>query len=78
MSEQLPPIHPLLVRSTYAMALVAITTVAAAFDFDLLARLGTTDAKILAAIDAMLPLASAAWLWIERRNPQYRITLKKD
>ena len=73
MSEQLPPINPFLARSTYALILTAVTTVAAAFDVDLLARLGTTEGGILAAVDALLPLASALWLWWERKDPQFRI-----
>ena len=73
MSEQLPPLNPFLARSTYALILTAVTTVAAAFDVDILARLGTTEGGILAAVDALLPLVSALWLWWERKNPQYRI-----
>ena len=78
MKEELPPINPFLARSTYAMALVAITTTCAAFDIDILARFSTDEVKILAAIDAILPFASAAWVWWERRNPQYRIAFRKD
>jgi len=73
MSDQLPPLNPFLARSTYALALTAVTTVAAAFNVDILARLGTTEGGILASIDALLPIASAVWLWWERKNPQYRI-----
>lgn len=71
--ESLPPIPFWLARSTYAMILTAVTTLAAAFDVDILARLGTSEGGLLAAVDAALPLVSAAWLWMERRNPHYRI-----
>jgi hypothetical protein len=71
--KQLPPIPFWLARSTYAMILTAVTTLAAAFNIDVLARFGTTEGGILAAVDAILPLASAFWLWMERRNPHFRI-----
>jgi hypothetical protein len=71
--DDLPPIPFWLARSTYAMILTAVTTLAAAFNIDILARFGTTEGGILAAVDAALPLASAAWLWFERRNPHFRI-----
>lgn len=73
MSDQLPPLNPFLARSTYAMILTAVTALASAFNIDILARLGTTEGGILAAVDALLPLAGAVWVWLERKNPQYRI-----
>lgn len=74
-NKQLPPLHFWLARSTYAMVLTAIVTVAAAFNVDILGQFGTSEDSILKAIDSLLPLASAAWLWWERSNPQYRIGL---
>ncbi len=78
MSDQLPAIPFWLARSTYALALTAITTTAAAFDIDLLARFGTSEAGLLAAVDAALPFVSAVWLWLERRNPSARIGVKTE
>ncbi len=70
--ESLPPIPFWLARSTYAMILTAVTTAAAAFDVDSLARLGTTEGGLLAAVDGALPLVSAAGLCAERRKAQLR------
>lgn len=72
-TADLPPIPFWAARSTYAMILTALTTLAAAWNIDLLARFGTSETAILAAVDAILPLVFAVWMWAERRNPHYRI-----
>ena len=73
-TKDLPPIHFWMARSTYAMILTALTTLAAAFNVELLAYFGTSEDSLLQAVDAMLPLISAVWLWSERRNPKFRIS----
>lgn len=72
---ELPTLHFWMARSTYAMILTAVSTLALAFNIDLLGQFGTSEGQILAAIDAILPIASAFWLWLERRNPSFKIGL---
>lgn len=72
-NKELPVLHFWLARSTYAMILTAVTTLAAAFNIDILGQFGTSEDSLLKAVDDVLPLASTAWLWWERHNPQYRI-----
>jgi hypothetical protein len=71
--EQLPALPFWAARSTYAAIVTAVASIAAVLNVDLFARFGTTEAGVLALVDAALPLLGLIWLWFERRNPHYRI-----
>lgn len=72
----LPPLPFWLARSFWATLLTGILTICAAFNVDLLARFGTDPDGALAVIDALLPMATAVWAWLERRNPAFRLALR--
>jgi hypothetical protein len=76
MAEQLPTLPFYLARSFWATVLTAVFTVANALQIDMLQRLGIGEGDALAALDALLPVATAFWAWLERRNPGYRLTVR--
>jgi len=73
MGDLLPTLPFWQARSFWATLLTAVLTVANALGIDVLARLGTDEAGILAAIDAVLPVLTAFWAWMERRAPNYKL-----
>ena len=74
MADQLPTLPFYLARSFWATLLTAAFTVANALGIEIVAGIGEADA--LAAVDALLPVATAFWAWLERRNPAYRLTVR--
>ena len=76
MAEQLPTLPFYLARSFWATLLTAAFTIAHALGIDIFARLGIGEGDALAAVDALLPVATAFWAWLERRNPHYRLTVR--
>ncbi|CAB4139342.1 hypothetical protein UFOVP346_38 [uncultured Caudovirales phage] len=73
---KLPALNPFLARSTYATILTVVTAVSSAFNVDILGNFGTSEEGILDAVDSLLPVVTGLWLWLERRNPSFRIAFK--
>jgi len=73
MGDLLPTLPFWQARSFWATALTASLTIANALGVDVLGRLGTDEASIMHTVDAVLPVATAMWAWMERRAPNYKL-----
>lgn len=86
----LPTLNFFAARSTWAMVFAAAITVANAVGLDLMAFFGqigaggtpeevlATGDRLVSAWQAVAPLALGLWAWIERRAPNFRLTLRGD
>lgn len=87
-NRALPPLNPMLARSTYAGLLTLIVGICTAYNIDLIGLatglgFGTTEDEIIKtgerAVSAYQVLANIAlgiWAWWERRAPNYRLSFK--
>ncbi|KQI68684.1 hypothetical protein AN189_07180 [Loktanella sp. 3ANDIMAR09] len=87
-NKSLPPLNPLLARSTLAAALTIVGLIGPLIG----GGLGEIAAEIVAneesiqdgaetavnAINALLGLAGGVWFWIERRAPNNRLSFRKE
>lgn len=85
-NHSLPPLNPFYARSTYAMILAMVLTLASSFGIDLFhwtesLGLGGTEEELIAtgeravsAVQVLLNIASGIWFWWERRAPNYRLS----
>lgn len=83
----LPELSALQARSTWAIVIAAVITVFNALGVDLLAfaaqiGAGSTPEEVIATGDRLVaawqtvaPLVLGFWAWVERRAPNYRLTL---
>lgn len=88
-NHALPPLNPFAARSTYALLLTVILTYCNAYGIDLFAfttalGLGGTEQEVLDngdkvkdAVQLLFNLGAAAWLWFERRAPNFRLSFRK-
>lgn len=85
-SSDLPAMSAGKAASSWAVVLMAITTLCNFFGIDLFAvfsdmGFGSTPEEVIAtgeraisAVQQLLPLAFGIWAWIERKAPKYRLT----
>lgn len=76
-NTDLPPLEMFRARSTWVVLVAGAMQIAAFAKFDLLGLLGVAGQEQL--VDGIMQIVAALaliWTWLERRAPNYRLTLK--
>ena len=77
----LPELSVWQARSTYAAIIAGAFIVANGLGFDpdgWLGRYGMSSGGLLDAFMVLMPLASGAWAWIERKTPNFQLVWWKS
>jgi hypothetical protein len=75
-NTDLPPLNLFSARSTWVALVAGALQIAAFARFDLLAFAGVENSEAL--VDGIMQIVAAGgllWVWLERRAPNYRLTL---